>query len=200
MEWVVWGGLLITLLALLVAFVVLPFKSRPLPVLGSMLDFALQDQNNQTVTLATLRGDVWIADVIFTRCAGQCPVMSAHMQEIQDALPAGLPIKLVSLTTDPAFDTPEVLKKYGARFGSRDGQWIFLTGSKTALRGAAVDGLKLGVVDKPPGERDNADDLFIHSAKLVLIDQTGRIRGYFDGDTADGTSKALAAAKALARP
>jgi protein SCO1 len=200
MEWVVWGGLFIALLALLAAFVFLAFRPRALPVLGSLPDFALKDQKDQKVTLASLHGDVWIADVIFTRCAGQCPVMSAHLQQIQDTLPAGLPVKLVSFTTDPDFDTPAVLKKYAARFGARDGQWIFLTGSKTALHDAAAHGLKLSVAEKPPGERDNADDLFIHSQKLVLIDQDGQIRGYFDGETAEGTAQALAAAKTLARP
>ena len=138
MEWVVWGALLIIMLALLAAFVVLPFASRPLPVLGSMPDFALTGQDNQNVTLSSLRGSVWIADVIFTRCAGQCPVMSARMQEIQDALPAASSVKLVSFTTDAEFDTPAVLKKYAARFSARDGQWIFLTGSKAALRHATV--------------------------------------------------------------
>jgi protein SCO1/2 len=122
------------------------------------------------------------------------------MQEIQDALPAGSPVKLVSFTTDADFDTPAVLKKYAARYSARDGQWMFLTGSKAALRHATVDGLKLSVVDKPPGQRDNADDFFIHSEKLVVIDQNGHIRGYFDGETAEGTSLALAAAKTLARP
>jgi len=200
MEWVVWGGLLITILALLTAFVILPFKTRPLPVLGQMPDFALTSQDNQNVTLASLRGQVWIADVIFTRCAGQCPVMSAHMQAIQDALPTGLPIKLISFTTDPGFDTPAVLKQYGARFGAHDDQWIFLTGSKAALRRASVDGLKLSVMDNPSGQSDNAGDLFIHSQKLVLLDQDGRIRGYFDGETSAGASQALAAAKILARP
>jgi protein SCO1 len=197
MEWVVWGVLFVALLA---AFVVLPFKSRALPVLGSMPAFALKDQNNQNVTLASLHGDVWIADVIFTRCAGQCPVMSAHLQQIQDALPAALPVKLVTFTTDPDFDTPAVLKKYAARFSARDGQWLFLTGSKTALRDAAARGLKLSALDKPAGERDHADDLFIHSQKLVVIDQDGQIRGYYDGETAEGTAQALAAAKTLARP
>jgi cytochrome oxidase Cu insertion factor (SCO1/SenC/PrrC family) len=200
MEWVVWGGLFIIILALLAAFALHPFASRPLPLLGAMSDFALTDQDNQNVTLASLRGEVWIADVIFTRCAGQCPVMSSHMLQIQDALPAGSPIKLVSFTTDADFDTPAVLKKYAARFNARDGQWLFLTGSKEALRSATVKGLKLSVVDKPPGQRDNADDIFIHSDKMVLIDQSGRIRGYFDGETAEGASQALAAAKTLARP
>jgi protein SCO1/2 len=168
-------------------------------VLGTLPDFSLTNQNNQNVTLHSLRGGVWIADVIFTRCPGQCPVMSGHMREIQDGLPAGLPVKLVSFTTDPAFDTPEVLKAYAARFGARDGQWIFLTGSRDALRHAAVEGLKLSVVDKPPGERDNAEDFFIHSEKLVVIDRDGRIRGYYDGETAQGASQALDAAKTLAR-
>ncbi len=95
------------------------------------------------------------------------------MQSIQDALPAGSPVKLVSFTTDSEFDTPSVLKQYAARYSARDGQWFFLTGSKAALRHAEVDGLKLSVVDKPPGQRDNADDLFIHSQKLVVIDQSG---------------------------
>jgi protein SCO1/2 len=213
MDWVVLGlrkgldssgvrGLFLfglVLLVLLVAHPLHPFASSPLPVLGSLPDFALTDQDNQNVTLASLRGEVWIADVIFTRCAGQCPVMSSHMQEIQDTLSAGSPVKLVSFTTDADFDTPVVLKKYAAHYNARDGQWIFLTGSKAALRHATVEGLKLSVVDKPPGQRDNADDFFIHSQKLVVIDQNGRIRGYFDGETAEGMAQALAAAKTLVR-
>jgi protein SCO1 len=167
--------------------------------LGSMPDFVLTNQDNQSVSLTSLSGNVWIADVIFTRCAGQCPIMSSCMQSIQDALPAGSPVKLVSFTTDAEFDTPSVLKQYAARYSARDGQWLFLTGSKSALRHAEVQGLKLSVVDKPPGERDNADDFFIHSQKLVVIDQTGQIRGYYDGDTAEGGSQALAAAKKLSR-
>jgi cytochrome oxidase Cu insertion factor (SCO1/SenC/PrrC family) len=200
MEWFAWGVLLVLILALLAAFVVVPFRSKLLPVLGAMPDFVLTNQDNQSVSLASLRGEVWIADVIFTRCAGQCPIMSSRMQAIQDALPAGSPVKLVSFTTDADFDTPSVLKQYAARYSARDGQWLFLTGSKSALRHAEVAGLKLSVVDKPPGQRDNADDFFIHSQKLVVIDQTGQIRGYYDGDTAEGSAQALAAAKKLSRP
>jgi protein SCO1/2 len=199
MEWIAWGGSLILLLAVLAAFVVLPFATKPLPVLGSMPDFDLTNQDNQNVTLASMHGYVWIADVIFSRCAGQCPIMSSRLQAIQDALPADSRVKLVSFTTDADFDTPAELKKYAARYTARDGQWIFLTGSKAALRHAEVDGLKLSVIDKPPGQRDNADDFFIHSQKLVVIDQSGHIRGYYDGETAEGGSEALAAAKKLAR-
>ena len=92
----------------------------PLPVYGTMSDFTLTNQNGLTVTLADLRGQVWIADAIFTRCPGQCLIMSAHMKEIQNGLPSGLPIRLVSFTTDADFDQPPVLKKYAERFGAND--------------------------------------------------------------------------------
>jgi cytochrome oxidase Cu insertion factor (SCO1/SenC/PrrC family) len=196
-EWFVWGGLVLTILVLLGAFVVLPAKSRALPMLGQMADFELTSQDNRPVTLASLHGDIWIADVIFTRCAGQCPIMSAHMRGVQDSLPAGKPVKLVSFTTDPDFDTPSVLKQYGAKFGAHDGQWLFLTGTKTALRHATLDGLKLASIENSSGQAGDAGSLFVHSEKFVVIDQDGQIRGYFDGETDDGASQALAAAKSL---
>ena len=85
-----------------------------------MSDFTLTNQNGQPVTLADLRGQVWIADAIFTRCPGQCLIMSAHMKEIQDALPSGLPIQLVSFTTDADFDQPPVLKNTPNALGARE--------------------------------------------------------------------------------
>jgi protein SCO1/2 len=124
--------------------------------------------------------------------------MSAHMQSIQNSLPAEQPIKLVSFTTDPGFDNPAVLKQYAARYGAGD-QWLFLTGAKADLRHAIVDGLKLTAMENQSPQAD-AGDLFVHSQKLVLLDQAGRIRGYFDGETDEGTSQALAAAKSLLRP
>ncbi|MGP8234975.1 MAG: SCO family protein [Limisphaerales bacterium] len=192
------GGLLLTMTAIVVAFIAAP-AAVSLPVYGALPSFQLTDQDNRTATLESLRGQVWIADVIFTRCAGQCLIMSGHMKKIQSALPPGSPIKLVSFTTDPSYDVPAVLQKYAARYGADGSQWFFLTGDKAVLRHAAVDGLKLTVLDKATGEQDNGNDLFIHSAKFVVIDKSGRIRGYFDGETEEGTAQAFAAAKTLAR-
>ncbi len=198
-EWLVFGGLAATVITIFAAFVFFPARVKPLPVFGTLPDFTLIDQNDQNTTLARLRGKVCIADVIFTRCAGQCLIMSACMKEIQAALPASLPVELVSFTTDPAYDTPPVLKKYGARYDAQEGRWLFLTGDKATLHHAIVDGLKLAAVEKSPGDQENANDLFIHSTKLVLIDKEGRIRGYFDGETQQSVAQAIAAANNLAR-
>ncbi|HWD21132.1 MAG TPA: SCO family protein [Verrucomicrobiae bacterium] len=164
-----------------------------------MPDFSLQDENSHPLDLADLRGKIWIADVIFTRCAGQCLLMSAHLAALQKELPPTLPIRFVSFTTDPAFDSPAILKKYAERYNADAARWIFLTGDKSALRHAIVDGLKLAAIDKTVAEQQDANDLFVHSAKFVLIDGAGQIRGYFDGETEASLPEIAAAARRLAK-
>ena len=109
--WTVWGGLALLGLTLLAAALLAGVRSRQapaqrLPIYGQIADFALTNQNGSVVSLADLRGRVWIADIIFTRCPGPCLKMTRQMKELQDALPADCQAKLVTLTTDPDFDTP----------------------------------------------------------------------------------------------
>src|SRR6266567_1856858 len=85
-------------------------RTRALPVIGQVGDFTLTNQAGRTVTLADLRGHVWVADIIFTSCAGPCPRMTKQMKALQDGLPSGSDARLVTLTTDPNTDTPAVLK------------------------------------------------------------------------------------------
>src|SRR5271154_1601016 len=83
------------------------------PVLGQIADFTLTNQDGKITTLADLTNHVWVADIIFTRCAGPCPRMTGHMKSVQDALPPTSDAKLVTLTTDPGYDSPAVMEKYG---------------------------------------------------------------------------------------
>lgn len=187
------------MLAIVGAYVAAQFKPGPLPVYTAMADFTLTNQDNKPVTLSDLHGQVWIADAIFTRCPGQCLTMSGHMKEIQAKLPAGSAIKLVSFTTDPDFDQPAILEKYGEHFGAENGRWMFLTGTKAALHHAEVDGLKLSVMDKPADTQSSPTDLFIHSEKFVLIDKAGQIRGWLDGEKEETVDQVVSAAETLTR-
>src|SRR5664279_3141684 len=81
-----------------------------LPVIGQIADFTLTNQNGQLESLAGLTNHVWVADIIFTRCAGPCPRMSGQMKSLQNSLPPDSRAKLVTLTTDPGNDSPAVLK------------------------------------------------------------------------------------------
>lgn len=195
-QFAVWGGLGIVIVAILAAYVASQFSRKPLPVYDNIPQFTLTNQHGNAVTLDSLHGQIWLADVIFTRCPAQCIRLSAHMKELQGKLPSD--VKLVSLTTDPTYDTPIKLKKYSTNYSTAD-NWLFLTGDKRVINKVAVDGLKLAVEETPENERENPNDLFIHSTKFVLVDKLGRVRGYFDGDDPQSTSEILSAVKSLER-
>jgi protein SCO1/2 len=186
-SWTTWAGLWMTIALVALAFLIASWPTPApqaaagrLPVYSQLGTFTLTNQLGQPVTLNNLTGQVWVADIIFTRCPGPCARMSRQMAELQAELPAGPRVKLVSLTTDPDFDHPEVLQKYAARFGARAERWSFLTGTKPELRRLAVEGLKFTAIEKQPEQRDNAEDLFIHSTIFALVDKQGRLRAVFE--------------------
>ena len=202
-------GLLLLLLTLLLAYVLTGLQTRvnrrpPLPVIGAVNDFALTNQFGSAGSLADLRGELWIADIIFTRCPGPCLKMTRQMKELQDALPAASKTRLVTLTTDPDFDTPPVLAKYAERFNADTNRWMFLTGTKKEISALGGGSLKLSAVEVKPAERKSENDLFIHSTIFVVVDKQARLRGVFEtgGEGVDWSvekQKILAAVKQLER-
>lgn len=175
-------GLLLGLLGLAYLLSVAEYgqtRQKKLPVIAQVADFTLTNQDNQVTTLADLSNRVWVADIIFTRCAGSCPIMSTQMKSLQDALPSASPVKLVTLTTDPDYDSPAVLKKYGKRYGADFQRWTFLTGAKKELASLAAGSLKLGSTPVAPQDRQSPDDLFVHSTIFVVVDKQARLRGIF---------------------
>ena len=164
---------------------------RDLPVMGSVPDFKLTERSSREVGREELAGKVWIADFIFTQCAGTCPLMTVNMKKLQDSLPAE--IQFVSFSVDPAHDTPEVLKEYADRNGADPKRWLFLTGDTDAMYKLSIDGFKLAV-DATGG---TPAEPIVHSTRFVLVDQQGRIRGYYGMDDADAMSQLTKDAKGL---
>ena len=176
-------GILLALLALFCLFLATDYsqaKRKSLPVIGDLSNFTLTNQDDQVVTLANLTNHVWVADIIFTRCAGSCPVMSTQMKSLQAALPPDSQAKLVTLTCDPGYDSPAIMKRYGERYGANFNRWMFLTGTAKELAGLATAGLKLGATPVAPQERTNPTDFFIHSTVFVVVDKEARLRGVFE--------------------
>lgn len=164
--------------------------SAGLPSYGVVPDFALTDQTNQTFLSAnTLRGKVWIADFVFTNCAGPCPRMSAQMRQVQTALHDMQDLRLVSFTVDPARDTPEVLSKYAERYQARPGVWYFLTGPQAELHKLSRNVFMLGDVN---GDLE-------HSTRFVLIDKQSRVRGYYLTSDDDAIPRVIADAKRVSK-
>lgn len=153
----------------------------PLPVLGQVTGFTLTNQAGQPWSSSSLEGRIWVADIIFTRCPGSCVVMTSHLRQLQQTLPESSEVSLVSLTADPAHDTPEVLRAYANRFEADPGRWQFLTGPQSEIYKVATGQLLLAVAENPDPDNAPIEDLFLHSTKLVLVDRQGRLRGVFDG-------------------
>lgn len=186
----IWAGfgLLFGLLGLMYLLSLVEYsqaRQKALPVIDQVAEFTLTNQTGVVTTLADLSNRVWVADIIFTRCAGSCPVMSTKMKSLQDALPSTSQAKLVTLTTDPDYDTPTVLKKYGEHYGADFQRWTFLTGAKKELAGLATGSLKLGSTPVPPQDRTSSVDLFVHSTIFVVVDKQARLRGIFQTEGED---------------
>jgi protein SCO1/2 len=175
-----WGLLCLALAAVVALFVRSQMTRSPLPRLGQIQPFTLTNQLGETFSSRELRGRVWVADIVFTRCAGPCPRMTEEMSKLQNAFSPRDPLRFVTLTTDPEYDTPPVLRRYGDKFGADAARWQFLTGSKAALKDVAIGSLKLAAVEKDAAERENPNDLFIHSTIFVLVDKNGAMRGIYE--------------------
>ena len=88
----------------------------PLPDLGTVPGFSLVTGSGATLGAEDLAGSPWVANFIFTTCAGVCPIMSSEMAKLQRELPEDSPLRLISISVDPGHDTPEVLQEYAVRY------------------------------------------------------------------------------------
>ena len=154
-----------------------PERLRPY---SAVHDFTLTNQLGQAMHLADLKGKVWVADIIFTQCGGPCPKMTARLSPLQALWKDKPEVQLVTLTTNPEYDTPAIMKKFAEHFGADPAKWLFLTGTKQQIVALAVEGLKLAAVEKAPADRESENDLFIHTTVSVLVDKLGRVRGSFE--------------------
>jgi len=192
-------GLVGAILVAAGAVAVVAARARPArepPQLGSLPDFRLVERSGRPLSLADLRGRPWVADFIFTQCAGACPAMTARMARLRRDVSAD--VQFVSFTVDPAHDTPEVLARYAATFRADEG-WRFVTGPAKDLYALSVAGFKLAAMEVPPGEQAaGGDGPFLHSSKFVLVDGAGVIRGYYDS-TDEAAMRTLAADTAALR-
>ncbi len=162
-----------------------------LPVLGQVPEFELTSQHDRLVHSDELSGKIWVADLIFTACSGPCLRMTSQMTRVQESMKEWDDFRMVSISVDPERDTPERLTWYAEQTLADPDIWIFLTGEMDIIRSLAVEGLKL-VVEKEEGSAG-----ILHSDRFVLVDDTGRIRGYYDGTDPDAVDEMIRAARGL---
>jgi protein SCO1/2 len=155
-----------------------------LPVLADIPAFSFTNVDGRTIDPSALRGHVWIADLIFTRCVTTCPITTAKMNVLRRSIPSD-EIRFVSFSIDPDYDTPAVLGAYARRW-SADPRWLLLSGP-TRLVTEFVTAMKM-----PFQRTAMPDEPILHSTLFFLIDQQGRLRGEYNS-LEDASVRRLAA-------
>jgi protein SCO1/2 len=140
--------------------------------------FALYDQEGDVVSIDRFRGKRIVVNFIYTRCpiATMCPAATARMAELQHLAQARhVPeLELISVTLDPAHDTPAVLKAYAEAHGIDSSNFHLLTGPDQAIRNLLV---QFGVIAEP------TESYLKHTLATVLIDRNGKIVYRADGSS-----------------
>lgn len=168
---------------------VLPFFQRmalraPPPV-ASLGEWQLTDQDGRVVSNETLKGQVWIASFFFSRCPSVCPQQQRDFSQILTHIgdlkaDDKAPVRLVSFTVDPEFDTPAVLKAWGDKMGVDSSRWSLLSGPEASIKELLMKRMFVDVGERMPLPGDLFD--ISHASKFVLVDQNGDVRGYWGTD------------------
>ena len=141
-------------------------------------DFTFTNQEGKPIGRAQMEGKITVVDFFFTSCPSICPVMSKEMARVNDMFRDEPQVQLMSISIDPEYDTPQILKKYADEHQAITGKWHFLSGPKLETFQLARCGFVLPALDG-----NGVPDDFVHSDKFMLIDEQGRIRGYYSGTT-----------------
>lgn len=142
--------------------------------------FTFTNQDEEEVSLDDLKGEVWLAQFVFTNCTTVCGPMMHNMAELQDALiEEGVEdYKIVSFTVDPAFDKPAVLQKYLDNFAPSDPtKWEMLTGYKQAEIIELAKKSFMTIV----APAQEGDDQVTHGVSFILVDQEGNVVKMYNG-------------------
>ena len=166
-------------------------KANAMPAAWDAPAFAFVDQDNQPLTANALKGKVWVADFIFTRCGNTCPIMTTKMVGLQKKI-TDPRVMFVSFSVDPDRDKPADLKEYAKKYGVDESRWRFLSPPD----GKSILNVAVGMrITGPPTENNNP---LLHADRFLLVDSHGKVRGSYYGGDEDAMARLVSDAERLA--
>lgn len=151
--------------------IIAKFQKSDLYVIGKVPSFELTDQNNKKITDKDYLGKVYVVEFFFSTCPTICPRMNQNMLLLQNEFYGNPEFGIASITINPDYDTPKVLKDHADHLGVKHYNWHFLTGEKDYIFNLANKGFNIYT-----GENKNVAGGFEHSGLFALIDKEGNIR------------------------
>jgi protein SCO1/2 len=143
--------------------------------IGKAPSFTLTNQDNITITNKEYEGKVYLVEFFFSTCPTICPIMNKNMVELQNHFEGQKDFGIVSITINPTYDTPQVLKEHATHLGVKNSNWHFLTGDKEYIYSLANKGFSIFA-----GENKDSEGGFEHSGLFALVDKKGNIRSRKD--------------------
>lgn len=145
--------------------------------------FNLYNPAGAPVTEGSWENKIVVANFFFTHCPVVCPKMTTQLKKVASQFKNDASVIITSFSVDPERDNTQRLQQYATRFGIDAYHWQLLTGNKKEIYRLARHAFRVTATDGDGGPQD-----FIHSDKLILLDRSGRIRGYYNGtDAAEAT-------------
>ncbi len=151
-----------------------------------ILDFALVDQNGDSMRLADVGPRIIVADFFFTTCPTICPKMTVQMARVQEAFRSEDRLMLLSHSVTPEMDSVPVLAAYAQLHGADPQRWRLLTGDRKQIYALARKSY-FAALD----EGDGGPDDFVHTENFVLVDPQRRLRGFYDGTSATDVDRLI---------
>ena len=129
-------------------------------------EFLLTERCGRRVSSEDLLGKVWVASFFFSKCPSICKQQNLEIGRVAEKL-RDLDLTYVSISSDPQYDTPVVLREYAEQFDADPERWLFLTGEQLHVEriGAEMFGVEVAKEQ--------------HSTKLMLVDRWGNVRGRY---------------------
>jgi protein SCO1 len=166
--------------------------SYSLPVIKVAADGAIIDSNSKSLNLSELtHGRITVLSFIYTRCAAPkaCPYAAGVLSQLHalsaDDKALATNMRLVSISFDPAYDTPQRLAEYseGMRDQKSGCEWRFATAKSREALDSILNGYGQAV-DKRSNANDPQGPLY-HILRVFLIDREARIRNIYSSATLD---------------
>jgi protein SCO1/2 len=145
--------------------------------------FQLTNEQGKVFSSESLRDKIYVANFFFTRCGTICPKITSQVSRATDTFVQDKDIRFISISVDPKYDGADKLAAYAQRFDADTSRWSFLTGDKKVIYPLILKGFHVPLADASEYDAaiKNPDETFIHSERLVLVDKSGIIRGFYDG-------------------
>lgn len=140
-------------------------------------DFSLTDQSGQVISEASVEGKVHIANFMFTSCGSICPVMTNQLKIVEEKFGSNPEFLILSYSVTPWIDDVPKLKEYVENNEIKAPNWHFLTGSKSEIYTLAR---RSYFAEEDLGFTKDSTE-FLHTEHVLLVDQSKRIRGIYNG-------------------